>query len=108
MFYRDCFSSADKEGLVWFKKRLLKHYLEEMRFETLIQGLDYLSCVYLRPESLSKIKKIRIFHGEQDKIAPLKEARVIKTYLPQAEFICLKDSGHMVFLNRDFKAKFNG
>lgn len=107
-FYQDCFSSADKEGLTWFKKRLLKHYLDEMKFETLIRGLDYLSCVYLRPESLSRIGKIRIFHGEQDKIAPFKEAKVIKTYLPQAEFISIKHSGHLFFINPDFKTIFNG
>lgn len=107
-FYRDCFSPADKEGLAWFKKHVLKSYLDGIKLETLIQGLDYLSCVYLRPESLSEIKRIRIFHGEQDKIAPIKEVRVIKTYLPQAELISIKDSGHLFFLNPDFRAIFNG
>jgi len=107
-FYKDCFSPADREGSIWFKKRLLKDYLLGMDFEGLVRGLDYLSCACLRPEVLSKVRKIRIFHGASDKIAPFQEAQVIQSYLPQAEFICLENSGHLFFLNPDFKMIFHG
>jgi len=106
-FYRDCFSRADKEGWRWFKERLLKDYLENMPLERLLTGLDYLSCVYLKPQALLKVKKIKIFQGTEDKIAPIKYAEVIKSNLPQAEFICVEDSGHALFLNPDFKIIFN-
>lgn len=106
-FYMDCFSPADKFGLSWFKKNLLKKYIDELRPEELISGLDYLSSVYLKPQVLSGIEKISLFHGEEDKIAPFKEAQIIKSYLPQAKLISLKETGHMPFLNQEFKGLFN-
>lgn len=107
-FYQDCFSPADRQGRAWFKKHLLKDYLLSMDLEELLRGLDYLSCACLRPEALSKVRKIRIFHGASDKIAPFQEAQVIQSYLPQAEFVCLENFGHLFFLNPDFKTVFHG
>jgi len=107
-FYLDFFSPTEKESSGWFKKHLLKEYLEKTDFKDLAAGLDYLSCVYFKPQAVSKINKIRIFHGQLDRIAPLKDAQTIKTYLPQAEFISLKNSGHALFLNPDFKKIYNG
>lgn len=106
-FYLDCFSKNDKEGLIWFKKHLLKDYIDKMELGNLLKGLDYLSAAQINPESLTKIEKIKIFHGEEDRIAPLDEAREIKSYLPQAKFICIPAAGHISFLNLQFKDKFN-
>ena len=107
-FYLAGFAKRDKEGLSWFKKNLLKRYLEGFKTEELLRGLDYLSSTYLKPESLSAIQKLKIFHGKMDAIAPVKEAQVIKSYLPQAELICIENSGHLFHLNPDFKIIFNG
>lgn len=107
-FYRDCFSAADNEACKWFKSRLLKEYLDDMSFEQLMEGLDYLSCARISTEALSGIKKIRIFHGSEDRIAPFEEALEIKSCLPQAELICVEGSGHLLFLNPGFKEIFNG
>ena len=107
-FYLDCFSPADNQARSWFKSRLLKDYLDNMSVEQLIEGLDYLSRAGINTESLSGIKKIRIFHGTEDRIAPLQEALEVKSCLPQAEFIRIDGSGHLVFLNPDFKERFNG
>lgn len=106
-FYLDCFSRNDKEGRTWFKKHLLPDYLDKMELEGLIKGLDYLSAAQINPESLAGIEKLRIFHGGEDRIAPLEEARDIKSYLPQAKFICIPGAGHISFLNLQFKDKFN-
>ena len=107
-FYLNCFSADDNEQLAWFKKSLLKKYLDEASLEYLICGLDYLSCAEIKAESLSGVKNIRIFHGGQDRIAPLKEAIEIKSCLRHAEFAILNKSGHLLFLNPDFREKFNG
>lgn len=107
-FYLAGFAKRDKEGLIWFKKNLLKRYLEGIKPEELLRGLDYLSSTYLKPESLSAIRKLKIFHGKMDAIAPVREAQVIKSYLPQAELICIENSGHLFHLNPDFKSIFNG
>jgi len=107
-FYLNCFSAVDKEGLRWFKQNLLKKYLEEMAPDALVRGLDYLSSTYLKPESLSAVKKLKFLHGRKDLIAPFKEAQMIKSYLPQAEFICVEDSGHLFHLNPNFKLIING
>lgn len=107
-FYLNCFSAADKEGLRWFKQNLLKKYLEEMAPDVLVRGLDYLSSTYLRPGSLSAVRKLKFLHGSKDLIAPIKEAQTIKSYLPHAEFICVENSGHLFHLNPNFKLICNG
>lgn len=107
-FYLDCFSPDDNEGRNWFKRRLLKKYLDRMGLEYLVRGLDYLSGAQINIGSLSGVKKIRIFHGGQDKIAPLDEALEIKSLLPQADFIYMERAGHALFLNPDFKERFDG
>lgn len=106
-FYHDCFSKNDEENLIWFKKHLLKDYINKMELESLIKGLDYLTAAQIDPESLASTEKIKIFHGRQDRIAPLNEAIQIKSYLPQARFICIPAAGHILFLNPQFKDKFN-
>ena len=58
--------------------------------------------------SLSGVRKIRIFHGAEDRIAPLEEALEIKSSLAHAEFICMNGTGHLLFLNPDFKERING
>ncbi len=106
-FYLDCFSADDKQSLTWFKNHLLRGYLEEMGLECLKAGLDYLARAQIEPETLAGIKRIKIFHGSQDKIAPLKEALEIKSRLPNAELISLDGLGHILFLNPSFKERFN-
>lgn len=105
-FYLESFSGEDKEGLAWFKKNLLKSYLEDMKTEDLIRGLDYLSQASIDPERLKQVEKIKIFHGTEDTIAPLKEAEEVSSRLPQAEFIRITGAGHCPFLNRDFRDVF--
>jgi len=104
--YFNCFSKEDEEGLSWFKGHLLMSYIDELKLEDLLCGLDYLSVTQINPESLAGIKRIRIFHGQDDKIASLDEAHQIKLELSQAEFICLSGLGHNPFLNQQFKKKF--
>jgi len=104
--YFNCFSKEDKEGLDWFKEHLLMSYIDELKLEDLLRGLDYLSQTQINPEALTGIKRIRIFHGQDDIVAPFDAARQIKLELPQAEFICLPGIGHTPFLNRQFKEKF--
>jgi len=104
--YFNCFSKEDKEGLDWFKEHLLMSYIDELTLEDLLRGLDYLSQTQIKPEALAGIKRIRIFHGQDDIVAPFDAAQQIKLELPQAEFICLPGIGHTPFLNRQFKEKF--
>ncbi|MDD4894854.1 MAG: alpha/beta hydrolase [Candidatus Omnitrophica bacterium] len=104
--YFNCFSREDNEGLDWFKSHLLMPYVDELSLDELLRGLDYLLAAQINPGSLAGIRKIRIFHGEDDKVASLESARQIKLELPQAEFISLAGIGHTPFLNRQFKEKF--
>lgn len=104
--YFNCFSKQDEEGFNWFKEHLLMSYIDGLKLDDLLGGLDYLSGTQINPASLAGIKRIRIFHGGEDKIAPLDAARQIKLELPHAEFICLPGIGHTLFLNREFKGRF--
>ncbi len=105
-FYLNFFSRADTRGREWFRKNLLKDYLDKLGSEELLRGLDYLANQALRLEFLKRIKDIRIFHGRDDRIAPVKEVLEIKADLPQAKFTLLADRGHLFFLSGDFREKF--
>jgi len=76
--------------------------------EDLISGLDYLSKAMINAESLSAIKKMRFFHGLEDKIAPVKEAEEIKNYLPDARFYFMQGIGHLPHLALNFREIFYG
>lgn len=104
--YANCFSEKDTQGASWFKEHLLEAYIEKFSLKELTRGLDYLSMTQINPAYLGQVKRIRIFHGDEDKIAAYKAAHQIKLELPQAEFIRLPGIGHNPFLSRQFKEKF--
>lgn len=105
-FYLNFFSDNDKEELRWFKTRLLKKYLNEMEFGDLKSGLEYLSKARIDFQSLALFKKVRIFHGEEDRIVAFEEALQIKSRLPLAKLIGLKGIGHILFLKKNFTQVF--
>jgi len=100
-FYTRCFSK--KISLSRFKKNLFRRYCEELDLEYLLETLDYLGRTEIKPEELAGVGRIKIIHGEADKIAPISEARSIKAGLAQAEFVSIKDSGHIPFLEEDIR-----
>lgn len=99
-FYTQCFTKKDK--LSWFRENLLKVYCEGLDLDYLLESLDYLENAEIKAGPLNEIKNITIIHGEEDRIAPLKEAVDIKNSLPRARFVCIKDGGHIPFLRKDF------
>lgn len=105
-FYLDCFSEGDKEGLAWFRRNLMKSYLAEMGPEYLMAGLDYFYKARIDSGSLAAVRRLRVFHGAEDRIAPFKEAADIENSLPGLKLIAVQGAGHAVFLNRGFKEKF--
>ncbi len=105
-FYLNCFSKAGGQGLGWFRKNLLKEYTDNLNLDELICGLDYLASCTLETKDLKSMENIRIFHGNDDVIAPIEEALKIKSDLPQAKFISLADTGHLLFLSPIFKERF--
>ncbi len=107
-FYRQCFSDSDKEGWGWFRRHLLKDYLDEMALGGLLVNLDYLGGLKIDPAQLLSLKKIRVFHGSEDRIAPFKEVEEIQRRLSSAEFVCLPRKGHIPFLGREFSGFING
>src|SRR3989338_4829180 len=77
-FYLQLFSEDDKDAAVWFKRTLLKDYISEIKIDELVEGLDYLLQAHIQADSLAGFKKLRIFHGEKDSVAPFSEACEIK------------------------------
>jgi len=107
-FYNNCFSKADASGRKWFKKNLLKEYLDKLNLAELIRGLDYLAGRGLNLGALKRIKGVSIFHGSDDLIAPVEEILEIIADLPQTKLTFLADRGHLFFLNSDFRERFYG
>jgi len=102
-FYRQCFCAEDQYS--WFKIALLKDYLDKMSTEMLVEGLDWLGQVEIRPELLKGLKCIKIIHGKEDKVAPVEEAVWIANSLPQAELITFEEAGHLPFLQPGFEKR---
>ena len=98
-FYTQCFSR--KISLSWFKKNLLKTYCEEFDLEYLLRTLDYLEKSQINTQELAGIERIKIIHGESDRIAPIDEAGEVQEAIANAELIIIKDSGHIPFLEED-------
>jgi pimeloyl-ACP methyl ester carboxylesterase len=103
-FYRDFFSPGE-EGGSWFRKNLMKAYLEEMGSESLQEGLDYLSQSVLA-DDVRNNGNTRFVHGELDKIAPFKE---LSGFLDGsgADLIKVGGAGHMPFLDKSFRDMVN-
>lgn len=102
-FYRECFSKKEAEAFSWFKKSLMKDYLQNIKLNELLENLAWLSRLQIDKKCLEKIPKIKIVHGAEDKIAPLGEAEEIKDNLPQARLIVFEETGHLPFLRKDFR-----
>ena len=104
-FYRNCFAPEEAEHYLWFKKNLLKDYLEKMKAEELIKGLDALSGYRIQPGSVDKVKCVKIVHGRDDAIAPVEQAIEVAKSIGQAKFIGFERTGHLPFLHHDFKRR---
>ncbi|MBU0694411.1 MAG: alpha/beta hydrolase [Candidatus Omnitrophica bacterium] len=99
-FYNQCF--PNEKDAAWFKDKLLREYCRCFSLGYLIETLNYLKNAKMNIPSLVSQNKIKIIHGELDSIAPLREAAAVKHSLPQAKLICVKNKGHIPFLERDF------
>ena len=98
-FYTQCFFK--KEGLSWFKENLFKSYCEQFDLEYLLRTLDYLEKSQINTQELTGIKRIKIIHGENDRIVPIAEAREVQEAITGAELIIVENSGHIPFLEAD-------
>ena len=98
-FYTQCFSG--RKSLSWFKKNLLKTYCEEFDLEYLLGTLDYLGKAKINTQGLAGVERIKIIHGESDRIAPINEGREVQEAITGAELITIENSGHIPFLEVD-------
>ena len=105
-FYLDCFYSCDNNGWAWFKDNLMRDYLNNFTSDELIYGLEYLAQVSISPGKLSLLPRVRIFHGEQDKISPREDMINIKSLFPEIDLVILKGAGHLPFFNPEFRRYF--
>jgi pimeloyl-ACP methyl ester carboxylesterase len=111
-FYRKCFSGQDDSEKKWFTSKLLKSYLKDMDEKVLFSQLDFLKFNYLPVLALKEhSKKLLFIHGDRDAVVPLGEVSVLKKYLPAANFVTIKNTGHVPFLHPEFKSileKYHG
>ncbi|MDP3790772.1 MAG: alpha/beta fold hydrolase [Candidatus Omnitrophota bacterium] len=105
-FYNDCFSKNERDELSRFKKELMKDYLNTMSLDTLLDGLEYLSGSRITPPGPNGMK-VRFVHGEEDRIAPVEEARSLSEKFPGSKFIPIETAGHIPFLKNDFDKILN-
>jgi len=66
---------------------------------TLVQGLDWLRDVDLRPQVASMTVPTLLIHGEHDPLVPLAAARWLHEQLPDSQLELFGGSGHAPFLH---------
>lgn len=98
-FYKNCFSSSKAAEKEWFRKKLRKKYLSKNSKEYLLSVLKCLTIKKIDFNNIKKIQKIRILHGEKDRIVPVEEAYRMKEKIVNANLSIIEDEGHLPFLN---------
>ena len=101
-FYKTCFSCADLETYRWFKQTLQNDYLDTFCEDELCRGLDWLGQARLNPEELKAIRSLTVFHGRDDRVAPVQDVLEWVTELPQTRLVLLEKGGHLPFLSNEF------
>lgn len=96
-FYRKCFL-GNKQAYRNFSSTLESSYLRALpaNMERLRRGIDFLAA-FKTPDPPPEIP-IRLVHGRQDIIAPVKEM----SELPGTAVEIIDNAGHVVFLHEDF------
>jgi malonyl-CoA O-methyltransferase len=94
-FFRKCFL-GDRDLYREFRRNLEQHYLTaaDMHIEVLQRGLKFLS-EFTPPDNTPANVPVRLIHGKQDIIAPVKEMLTLEG----ADIEVIENSGHMVFLD---------
>ncbi len=104
-FYDSLFSASEDGNKKWFKESLLNEYSGDPDSLHLFDGLDYLAGRELKYGSLDG-SKIIFVHGENDKIAPIEEARLVAALTRPAKLVSIKDACHFPLLTEEFKDIF--
>lgn len=102
-FYMECF--YNRENMTWFKKNLLDDYCKGFETTYLLDTLEYLKAARINTELLNGIKKIKIIHGKDDKIAPFEEAISVSEEFEKGEFLAVENAGHIPFLEKDLSVE---
>lgn len=100
-FYAELFSGAEDDNRLWFESALLKDYLDRLRPEDLVKGLDYLRENTFYRDGLAG-QDVTIVHGADDAIAPIEEARQIAQDIPGAKFVKIPGARHLPFMREEF------
>lgn len=66
----------------------------------LLQDLDQLDCCERQPESLRRVGRILILHGDQDAIVPVNKGRELHQALPNSEMRIARGAGHFLPMTR--------
>ena len=104
-FYRNCFM-GQKRAFKWFEEKLLSSYTKIFDLQSLLSGLDYMARQELRHSILTGYP-VRLIHGKKDRIAPLAEISELMGELSSSHILLFERSGHLPFLEPDFKERLS-
>jgi len=102
-FYAQCFYPSQMPAYRRFRTGLQAAYLREMDAGALREGLSYLASARLSGETLPACP-VAIVHGEEDVVAPLKEAEGVARESGRATFHPMPGAAHAAFLADGFRA----
>ena len=99
-FYTQCFHKKETN--------LIRDYCSKWNLNKLLESLEYLENKPINKDTLGKVDKVKIIHGENDQIACAEEAKKLADSIKRADFMLVKDAGHALFLETELGEILNG
>ena len=99
-FYQRCFFSP--QLWQWFKKNLLKDYLDKFSLSFLLEGISYFKHAEI---TLQKNSKVSLVWGNNDRIVSFPERDQLSKEMFWAHTDIVKGCGHFPFLSSEFSLK---
>ncbi len=100
-FHQLLFSEGEKNRQVMLKIRDMLKSNKGISDQALLEGLDILEKVDLRPILSGIIVPVLILHGENDRLCPVQAGRYMHQHIGSSQLKIFPDCGHLPFLTQE-------
>jgi len=100
-FHQLLFSEGEKNRQTMLKIRDMLKSNKDISDQALLEGLDILEKVDLRPILSSISVPVLILHGENDHLCPVQAGRYMHQHIGSSQLKIFPDCGHLPFLTQE-------
>ena len=100
-FHQLLFTDREKNRHIMLKIRDMLKSNKNIDDQALLEGLDILENVDLRPILSSITVPMLILHGEKDRLCPIQAGQYMHQHLRHSQLKIFPDCGHLPFLTQE-------